>query len=44
MSIAAVGVAAGIFAGILTGQPLPGFFFGILGAVTAMIVQLRSKR
>jgi hypothetical protein len=28
MSIAAVGVAAGIFAGILAGQPLPGFFFG----------------
>jgi hypothetical protein len=43
-SVAAVGIATGIFAGILSGQLLPGFFFGVLGAVTATLVELQSKR
>ena len=44
MLISAVGVAIGTFAGILSGQPLPGFFFGILSAVFATYFRLQSKK
>jgi drug/metabolite transporter (DMT)-like permease len=42
--IAAFGVAAGIFIGVFSGQPSLGVFYGIVGAVSATFVQLRSKR
>jgi hypothetical protein len=44
LMIAGFGVAAGIFLGFFTGQPLFGVFYGIVGAASATVIQIRSKR